>query len=101
MSSSAAEAREALATAVSVTADTLSVDLSDGRTVAVPLSWFPRLVHGTRAERDDWSLVGGGLGIHWPALDEDVSVEGLLVGRMSGESPQSLERWLQQRRVAG
>ena len=101
MSSSAAEAREALATAVSVTADTLSVDLSDGRTVAGPGGRCAGVVQGAGSEGGDWSVVGGGLGIHWPALDEDVSVEGLLVGRMSGESPQSLERWLQQRRVAG
>ena len=71
MSFSAIEFREALATGVSLTEDTLSVDLSDGRTIAVPLDWYPRLVHATPAERKSWQLIGGGLGIHWPALDED------------------------------
>jgi hypothetical protein len=101
MSISTVEMRQALATDVSVTDDTLSVDLDDGRTIAVPLHWFPRLVHGSQAERDSWSLIGRGIGIHWPDLDEDISVEGLLSGSKSGESPASLERWLQQRRAAG
>lgn len=82
---------------VIVTSDSLTVDLSDGRTVSVPLAWFPRLLHGTQEERENWRLIGRGEGIHWPALDEDVSVEGLLAGRPSGESQHSLERWLAQR----
>ena len=69
---------------VKVTEDTLSVDLSDGRTISVPLAWFPRLVHGTRKERDHWRLIGKGHGIHWEDLDEDVSVENLLRGHASG-----------------
>ena len=71
---------------VSVTEDTLAVQLSDGRDISVPLSWYPRLVHATPEERGHWELIGGGQGIHWPALDEDISVEMLLAGRKSGES---------------
>ena len=82
---------------VTVSDDLLSVELSDGRAIAVPLPWFPRLVHGTVAERADWSLIGGGQGIHWEALDEDISVEGLLAGRPSGESQTSFKRWLERR----
>jgi hypothetical protein len=68
------ERREALATSVSVTADELVIQLADGRTVAVPLAWYPRLLHGTPEERGQWQLSGRGLGIHWPALDEDISL---------------------------
>ena len=88
----------ATATDVSVTDDTLSVDLSDGRSISVPLAWFPRLVHGTPAERAKWQLIGRGEGIHWPDLDEDISVGGLIAGRPSGESQQSLTKWLEMRR---
>jgi len=80
--------------AISVSEDTLSVDLADGRTVAVPLAWFPRLVRGSPSERNDWRLIGGGTGIHWQALDEDVSVEGLLAGHPSRESQASFQQWL-------
>ena len=82
---------------VSVADDTLAVDLSDGRSISVPLAWFPRLLHGTPQERNNWRFVAGGEGIHWPDLDEDVSVEGLLAGRRSGESQSSLKRWLENR----
>ena len=82
------------AEAVLVTEDTLTAELSDGRTISVPLAWYPRLAHGTEQERANWRLIGGGHGIHWPDLDEDVSVEGLLAGRRSGEGPASLRRWL-------
>ena len=82
------------ATSVAITEDTLTADLSDGRTISVPLTWYPRLVHATMAERCNWRLVGGGEGIHWPDLDEDLSVEGLLAGRPSGESQRSFKRWL-------
>jgi hypothetical protein len=82
---------------VSVTDNTLAVDLSDGRTISVPLAWFPRLLHGTPQERNNWRFVAGGEGIHWPDLDEDVSVEGLLAGRPSGESQSSFKRWLEKR----
>ena len=85
------------ATAVVVTDDTLTVDLSDGRTLSVPLGWYPRLLYGSAAERQRWQLIGQGVGIHWPELDEDISVEGLLAGRPSGESQRSLKRWLESR----
>ncbi len=88
---------EAKAQAVAVRDDTLSVDLSDGRTISVPLAWYPRLVHATREERDNWRFIGDGEGIHWPALDEDVSVENLLAGKPSGESQSSFKRWLEKR----
>lgn len=83
---------------VSVTRDSLSVDLSDGRTISTPLAWFPRLLHGTLAERKKWRLIGKGQGIHWPELDEDISVEGLLAGRPSRESQASFARWLSRRK---
>jgi hypothetical protein len=86
---------------VTCTEDTLTVELSDGRSISVPLAWYPRLVHGTSDERSNWRLVGQGLGIHWPALDEDISVENLLAGRASEESRRSLKRWLAQRASSG
>ncbi len=82
---------------VEVTDDTLSVDLEDGRTIAVPLSWFPRLAYATPEERQNFRIAGAGYGIHWPDLDEDIGVEGLLLGKRSTESPESLARWLRQR----
>ena len=82
---------------VRVDDESLTVDLSDGRSISVPLAWFPRLVHATAEERRDWRLIGKGEGIHWEALDEDVSVEGLLAGRPSAESQASLKRWLDAR----
>ena len=88
---------EAKAQSVSVTADTLAVDLSDGRTISVPLVWFPRLLHGTPEERSNWRFIGGGVGVHWPDLDEDISVENLLAGKPSGESQSSFKRWLEKR----
>lgn len=90
---------EARAQRVSVTADTLVVDLVDGRTISVPLAWYPRLAHGTPAERAHWRFIGDGEGIHWPDLDEDISIEGLLAGRRSGETQASLGRWLESRRA--
>ena len=82
---------------LSVTKDSLSVDLMDGRTIVVPLGWYLRLLHATAAERNNWRLIGQGQGIHWPLLDEDISVENLLSGKASGESQTSLKRWLQSR----
>jgi hypothetical protein len=81
-----------------VTDDTLSVDLEDGRTVAVPIGWYPRLAHGTDSERGNFEISGAGYGVHWPDLDEDIGVEGLLLGKPSSESPTSFERWLQRHR---
>ena len=85
---------------VDVTDDTLTADLSDGRTISVPLAWYPRLVHATPHERRNWRRIGGGAGIHWPDLDEDLSVEGLLAGRASGENQQSFKRWLEAKRAS-
>jgi Protein of unknown function (DUF2442) len=94
MSTLTAEAR---AQSVTVTEDTLVVDLNDGRTISVPLAWYPRLLHGTAEERNNWRLIGGQEGIHWPDLDEDISVAGLLAGKPSGESQSSFKRWLEKR----
>ena len=91
------EIATAQAQSVAITEDTLAVDLSDGRSIAVPLEWFPRLVHGTAKERNHWRLIGQGQGINWPDLDEDISVENLLRGQASGESQKSLQRWLDAR----
>ncbi len=97
MSSSKVETREPLAILVEVTDDTLSVELVDGRTIAVPLTWYPRLAHSRASERLEWRLIGGGSGIHWPALDEDISVANLLAGQPSTESQLSFKRWLEGR----
>jgi len=85
------------AESITITEDTLSIDLSDGRTISVPLAWFPRLLHATQAERNNWRLIGKGQGIHWEGIDEDISVEGLLAGRPSGESQVSFKKWLSER----
>ncbi|MCO4100129.1 MAG: DUF2442 domain-containing protein [Gemmatimonas sp.] len=84
----------AFAQTVQVTDDTLTVDLADGRSIAVPLAWYPRLAHGIPAERANWRLIGRGEGIHWPDLDEDISVENLLSGARSGESQRSFKQWI-------
>jgi Protein of unknown function (DUF2442) len=97
MSTSTVEVRSATATQVTVTNDTLTVELSDGRSISVPLAWYPRLLLGTVEERSRWRLIGQGRGIHWPDLDEDISVENLLVGRPSAESQHSLKKWLGRR----
>ncbi|MEO7963023.1 MAG: DUF2442 domain-containing protein [Gemmatimonadaceae bacterium] len=89
-----------LASAVTVSAESLVVELVDGRTLTVPLVWFPRLLHASAAERMDWRLIGRGEGVHWAALDEDISIESLLVGRGSDESQGSLKRWLAARGAA-
>jgi hypothetical protein len=82
---------------VAITEDTLTVCLADGRTISVPLEWFPRLMHASQAERKNWRLIGKGAGLHWPDLDEDISVHGLLLGRRSTESRRSFQLWLQKR----
>ena len=101
MNSSTTRAPAAHAQDVAVTEDTLTVELTDGRSISAPLAWYPRLVHGTVKERAGWRLIDQGAGISWPALDEDVSVESLLAGRASGESQRSLKRWLTQRASPG
>jgi len=98
MNSSAVEIQEARAQAVTVTEDALTVDLVDGRTIIVPLVWYPRLWHGTPEERSHFESFGDGAYMHWPDLDEDLTVAGLLAGRHSGESLQSLQRWLEARK---
>ena len=98
MNISAIEIEIPLAQSVTVTADTLHVDLSDGRTISVPLAWYPRLVHAMPDERQNWRLIAKGRGIHWESIDEDISVEGLLAGRASGESQPSFKKWLSSRR---
>lgn len=97
MNISAVEIEIPVAEDVKVTNDTLSVDLSDGRTISVPLEWFPRLLQATSKERNNWRLIGKGQGIHWEDIDEDISVEGLIAGRPSGESQISFMKWLKQR----
>lgn len=89
---------EPIAVDVTVTDDELSVLLADGRRIAVPLAWYPRLLNASQAERQHWQLLGNGYAIEWPDLDEHIGVEGLLAGRPSGESLQSLKRWLDSRR---
>ena len=99
MDTSGIDLKDAAAQHVGVGEDSLTVDLADGRTIAVPLAWFPRLLHATSAERADWRLIGPGEGIHWPDLDEDISVASLLAGRRSNENGESLRRWLDARKA--
>ena len=97
MSTSTVEMEVAFAENVSITADTLSVELRDGRTISVPLAWYPRLLHASSEELKNWRLIARGNGIHWEDLDEDISVAGLLAGRPSGESQASFRKWLASR----
>ncbi|MGC8642190.1 MAG: DUF2442 domain-containing protein [Isosphaeraceae bacterium] len=97
MSFSATEIQLPLARNVVLSDEALTVELSDGRSLSVPFGWYPRLWHATPDERNRWRLIENGRGIHWTDLDEDISVEGLLLGRASGESPESLRKWLQAR----
>ena len=90
----------ALATQINITGETLEVELSDGRAISVPLGWYPRLAHATPRERLNNRLIAGGRGIHWPDLDEDISVANLLSGQASGESQKSFKRWLTSRKEA-
>ena len=97
MGTSAIEREVSFAENVTVSDDTLCVDLSDGRTISVPIAWYPRLSHGSSVERKRWRLIGRGVGIHWEDLDEDISVEALLAGKPSGESQASFGKWLAKR----
>src|SRR5262245_58221962 len=94
MNSSTVDVREALAIHVEVSEDTLTVELADGRSISAPLAWYPRLAHATAKERSTWRLIGGGQGIHWSAIDEDISVAKLLAGQPSAESQTSFKKWL-------
>jgi hypothetical protein len=97
MTTSALEVGNVKVQGVAVSEDALTVDLSDGRTISAPLAWYPRLLNGTDPERRNWRLIGGGEGIHWPDLDEDISLENLILGQPSGESQRSFQRWLEGR----
>ena len=98
MTTSATRTDTIYAKSIAVMDDALTAELDDGRTISVPLSWYPRLLHATDEERGNWELIGRGMHIHWPDLDEDLSVEGLLAGRKSGESAKSFARWLEAKR---
>src|SRR5258708_39487134 len=100
MSSSTAKIHQPRARSVKVTGQTLTLSLPDGRTIMVPLAWFPRLAHGSARERAHVEIFGDGAHLHWPDLDEDLTVEGLLAGRRSAESPGSLRKWLDSRKDA-
>ena len=89
---------EPVAIDVIVTDTKLVVELEDGRSLTIPLEWYPRLLHGTAEERQVYELLGAGYAIAWPALDEHIGIEGLLAGRRSSESQKSLEKWLKVRR---
>jgi hypothetical protein len=98
MNSSVVELKTVLATKVQIDDVELTVDLSDGRTISAPLAWYPRLVQATQAERNQWRLIGQGKGIHWEDIDEDVSIENLILGKPSSESQASFEKWLSVRK---
>src|SRR5437660_9310157 len=99
MPSSVLREREALAQKVRVSADELVVEMVDGRSDSVPVQWYPRLAHGSPTERQNWQIIGRGVGIHWPDLDEDIAVEDLLAGRPFGESQPSFQRSLESREL--
>ncbi len=101
MTTSVFEIRWAGIRHVVVTEAGLIVDLDDARTISVPLAWYPRLLHARQEERDNWRLIGKGTGVHWPDLDEDISVENILAGSASGESQGSLRQWLKERAERG
>jgi hypothetical protein len=101
MSSLVIETRAATLQYVTVTEDSLIVDLIDGRTISVPLAGCPRLLHGRPEERNNWRLIGQGEGVYWPDLDEDISADNILFGQPSGESQRSLSRWLETRSGPG
>lgn len=82
---------------VSVTDEILTVELNDGRVISVPIAWYPRLANGTPAERSEWKISYSGRGIHWPLLDEDISVKGLIAGLPSNENPENIKKWLENR----
>lgn len=84
---------------VLISEDTLSMDLSDGRTISVPTAWYPRLFYASQEERNNWRLIGKGAGVHWNDIDEDISAEGVLVGKPSGESQTSFNKWLKSRNI--
>lgn len=98
MPSSYSERHDARARRVAVSDETLTVELDDGRTISAPIAWFPRLWYATPAERARFQIAGDGAYIHWPDLDEDLTISGILNGSRSVESPESIKRWLEGRR---
>lgn len=98
MNSLITEIQEARAQEVRVEEDKLVIDLVDGRSISAPLAWYPRLWYGTSEERSKFEITGDGKYIHWPDLDEDLSIAGILVGHHSGESAESLKKWLESRK---
>lgn len=96
MSSSTVD-KQTNAVNVRIDDELLTVELADGRIVSAPISWYPRLAHGSVEERGRWRLIAGGRGVNWPDLDEDISVENLVTGNPSGESQSSFKKWLEQR----
>ncbi len=101
MTTLAVEIRPATARNVVVTDESITVELDDGRTISVPVAWYPRLLHATPEERNNWRLIAKGDGIHWSDLDEDISIENMLFGKPSGESQRSLKQWLGARQEPG
>lgn len=97
MSSLVLEIQKTRAQHISVSEDSLQIDLTDGRTIIAPLMWYPRLWHGSQAERSNYQIIGDGEYIHWPELDEDLTVSGVLAGYRSAESATSLKKWLDER----
>ncbi|MDA8426690.1 MAG: DUF2442 domain-containing protein [Treponema sp.] len=97
MSSLAHDLSSLAAVGVEVTEESVIADLSDGRTIAVPLEWYPRLIAASREERNNWRLIGDGEGIRWPDVDEDISIAHLIAGNKSTESQSSLQKWLSTR----
>jgi hypothetical protein len=91
--------QEPVVVKVTIAEGRLIVDLGDGRSLLVPLEWYPRLLHATPRERNHWQLLGNGYAIEWPDLDEHIGIEGLLAGRRGGESRKSLDRWLAARQT--
>lgn len=101
MSSLSVQAERPKAQHLVITEDSLVVELTDGRTVSAPLAWYPRLLYGSAKERNNWRLIGVGEGVHWPDLDEDLSIQSLIAGNPSGESGDSFKRWLKGRKSRG
>ena len=91
------EINKAKAKKITLSDDTIIIDLEDGRTISAPIAWYPRLLYGTKKERNNWRLIGDGEGIHWPDLDEDISIDNIIFGKSSGESQQSFKKWLDNR----
>lgn len=97
MSSSLTEPAQSLAESVAFMSDSLEIELSDGRTISAPLAWYPRLSHASPTQLSNWRLIGNGIGIHWPEIDEDISINDLIKGLPSSESQSSLKHWLEAR----